>query len=700
MEGEHESGTRCTTPSPPTEPHLNSLAFHSTLSPAIDPYGCALTDLIHRAEELRRLTERIENGPVLIGIASALVQSFVFNQDVKLQQRSRTVNATAPTTHGLSLPGHPFAAEAAGAAREAVLHRQHVVGQGRMQRNTSLGKNLNNLNKLNKLNQAAHAGEGNTGTKHHRRTHSGNSHSAPSSPRPGFKRNASSSGVVRTANHTTTSIRKNHSSSHLPRHGPSKNILKSSKSEIAPPKRSLANPGKARHNSPDSHPTVHFDLGNEQAPDDGPDDAWTEESASQSPTTTRSNTRSNSVVLDLPRTMNASESEINRAEPSQTKTDDSVSSGTSDMQARPQMERSHSNRQANGGSSQHHSRPPDADMITSRLLQRSTSHNPAPQMSAVAATVMSDSHDARILSHSQGSTLVDTPGRDLVSRFMDGGSSAGTSRDNNFLPSRNTPPAAGNEFDKGKRNKSMPNFAETTLSSPSRSLSRRSGTSTPTDLPPSRTQQKLMLQRASSNIEPQKMAPVILPRAGGPTILPSGMTYAAGGERRIDPRLQQQFNHITVEYRVIRRYRDPLADAVARLESAGRLPQKTKVSRTPLSRTPTANGSIHAHGSSSMGPSLNESTIEPTQGQQGSRRSRTSLESTRADRGHDDGETESRSFESETRSMRPEAEEICRRLWESTTEVAEANLYYNLQIRAMLFICTGHFGSAAAPREM
>ncbi|KAF2194053.1 hypothetical protein K469DRAFT_709549 [Zopfia rhizophila CBS 207.26] len=533
--------------------------------------------------------------------------------------------------------------------------KQHVVGQSRIQRNTSFGKNLNKLNKLNQ----AHGGDGNTGAKHHRRSHSGNSNSnsAPSSPRLGFKRNASSGGIVRAPNHshTHTTIRKNHSSGHLSRQGSSKNALKSSKSEIAPPKRSLAHPGKARQHSPDAHPTVHFDIGNEE----GPDDAWTEESASQSPTTTRSNTRSNSVILEPHKAMEAPGLESKPRVSSQTEVRDSHIHNPPNVITHQQRDRLHYSRQTNG-SSHHHSRPPDADMITSRLLQRSSSHNPPPQMSSIAATVVSDSHNARILSQSAGSTLVDTPGRDLVSRFMDGDGSAGTPKDSSFLPSRNSP-QTGSDFDKAKRNKSAPNMAD--QMTPSRSQSRRSGTSTPTDLPPSRTQQKLMLQRASSNIEPQKLVPVILPRTGGPTFLHSGMTYTANGEGRLDPRLQQQFNHVAVEYNVVRRYRNPLADAIVRLEQIPGTPRKTRVPRSA-----TANGFISAHGSSSLSTSLNESGVE-TDGS-GTRRSRVSFENDRG--GRHDGDAEGRqSFESDN-GIRNEAEEICRRLWEST-EVVEGD---------------------------
>jgi hypothetical protein len=519
--------------------------------------------------------------------------------------------------------------------------RQHVVGHGRIQRNAS----SKNLTKLNKTKEPRAADDGNA-VKHHRRSHSGNSTSAPSSPRPSFKRNASSGGIVRAANAT---IRKNYSSGHLARQGASKPALKSNKSEIAVSKRSLINPDKGRQSPPDASTGVHFDVADDE--EEGPDDGWTEESASQSPTTTRSNTRSNSVIMDP-----------HRMAQSETGTVDEVSQTDATSQ-RPQAphanthahilpDRSINARQTNGASAHHHSRPPDADMITSRLLQRNSHYNAPPQMSTTTATVVSNHSNIRESSQSAGSTLVDTPGRDLVSRFIDGEGSAGTPNNSSFLPSHNSPQGGGSEMDRIKRNKSMPNVAGT--ETPIKTPSRRSGTSTPTDLPVSRTQQKLMLQRASSNIEPQKLIPVILPRTGGPTFLNSSMTYSANGEGRLDPRLQQQFNHVALEYNVVRRYRNPIADALLRIEQIPGTPRKSRVPRAGVT-----NGSASVHGSSSLSTSFNDETER--------RRSRVSYENRRGS--HDDDVEGRQSFDSDHSRVRNEAEEICRRLWESVEAV-------------------------------
>jgi len=526
-------------------------------------------------------------------------------------------------------------------------HR-HVVSQ-RMQRNHS-GKNLTKLNKAAQqvqLAQHQHAQQAaEKEARHHRRSQSGNSVSAPSSPRPSMKRNASSGGIVRANQqaHTAAALRKNHSSGHLARQGQPKHAPKGSKSEVA----ILKKQPRSRPTSPTAHASVHFDAGSDEEEEVG-DDGWTEESASQSPTTTRSNTRSNSVVLDAQHKLAERNMETNRGDPSQV---DAVRQPPAQA-AQKLPDRTRLQPSSNGGSS-HNSRPPDADMITSRLLQRSASHTVPPQTTAVAATVEASTDRHTLLSHSAGSTLVDTPGKDLVSRFMDGDGSAGTPHDGAYMSSRkSTKSEGGGDLDKSKRNKSMPNVngADTPNRTPS-----RSGATTPTtNLPPSRTQQKLMLQRASSNIEPHKLVPVTLPRTGGPTFLQSGIHYNANGEGRLDPRLQQQFNHVEVEYKVVRRYRNPLADSIIRIQ------QIPGVSRIPrISRTPTA------HGTSSLSASFHETGVETDR-----RFARVSFdaENVRPRSRRDDGDGEGRqSFE----SMRNDAEDICRRLWESA-EIMEAD---------------------------
>jgi hypothetical protein len=530
--------------------------------------------------------------------------------------------------------------------------RHHVVGQ-RVQRNLSTGKNLNKLNKAaQQVQQAQQAVE--KEARHHRRTQSGNSVSAPSSPRPGFKRNASSGAVVRINQaHAQAALRKNHSSGHLSRQGQPK----------TPAKKSPAAPRSRPASPKEAHPAVHFDVGSEDDEDDeeGGDDGWTEESASQSPTTTRDNTRSNSVVLDAQHKLAERNMESNRGDPSQA----AASRQPPAQMTQTVPDRTRQAATANGGTS-HHSRPPDADMITSRLLQRSASHTVPPQTTSVAATVGTTAARHAHLSASAGSTLVDTPGKDLVSRFMDGDGSAGTPHDGRYMPSQKPSDAGGGELDQSKRNKSMPNVSSGGADTPIRTPS-RSGATTPTsNLPPSRTQQKLMLQRASSNIEPQKLVPVTLPRTGGPTFLQSGINYNANGEGRLDPRLLQQFNHVAVEYNVVRRYRNPIADSLQRVQQTPGVSRKTRMLKSGSARD-SASGQA-----GSLSTSFNEPGVE-TDGASLRRSARVSFDNEhgRPESRRDDGDGHE-GFESEHARSGNEAEEICRRLWESA-EVMEAD---------------------------
>ncbi|KZM27450.1 hypothetical protein ST47_g1415 [Ascochyta rabiei] len=430
----------------------------------------------------------------------------------------------APMTRQSSSQSHISQSPSEKGHRPHKVTHRHVAG-GRMQRTASTGKNLGKFAKTTQT-QTQATDEG----RHHRRSQSGTSLSVPSSPRPGFKRNASSGAIMRhnpQAHAAHANLRKNHSSGHLV--GKAKGG-KSSK-DLAPSKKLGS---RSRPASPEQRPLVHFDVGTDaqdaqDAQDEHDEGGWTEESASQSPNTTRSNTRSNSVAAEVQKAVDDTTESNTRANAG----DAADTSPPHSLPAPPPAA---------------HSRPPDADLITSRLLQRSASHTAAPQASSVSATVASAGRGH--LSTSVGSTLVDTPGRDLVSRFMDGDGSAGTPHDGHYMAAR--------------RSKSTSNFHDD--DTPTRPHSLKSGATTPNLFPPihNRTQNKLLLQRAASAIEPHAPVPAVL-RSGGPSFHNIGLAYGAA-EGRLDPRLQQQFNQVAIEYRVVQRYRNPLADSIARLQ--------------------------------------------------------------------------------------------------------------------------------------
>ncbi|KAF2837562.1 hypothetical protein M501DRAFT_914218, partial [Patellaria atrata CBS 101060] len=537
--------------------------------------------------------------------------------------------------------------------------QRHVVGghgHGRLgPRNTSFGKNLN---KLNKLTQAQAGEAAAAAARHHRRSLSGNETPTSTTPaqRPALgKRNASAMTISK--NMSQTALRKNNSSGHLPRQGAPKGVIKATKSEVTLAKRShrRAAKSKSRDHSPEpAHPTVHFALGDEEHQEESHENEneWTEDSASQSPATTRDNTRQNSVILDHSRT--SSQTNENYLPEQRSSLSRQLENTTSQEASseRPQSTRANTIARINGASSYHSMRQPEADMITSRLLQRSASHNLAPQLSSVSATIVSETHDPREFAHttSAGSTLADHSGRDLVSRFLNPEDSSGTPKEGSaFLPKRTTPPPpATPDLDAQRRNKSAPDFSATNgqpLSngdgtSQSRTPSRRSGTVTPAgDLPPSRTQQKMMLERAHSELGQQQSVPAVIPRFGGPQLIGAALISNSEGGR-IDPRLLRQFEQARIEYKIVRRFRSPVTEAVGRaIERQG----KEKW-----------NSQLNYHMASNSHQELKK---PPTPAQDG-RRARVSFDVA------DEDEDEEGGCGEESRRSMSKAEEICRRLWE------------------------------------
>lgn len=564
--------------------------------------------------------------------------------------------------------------------------QRHVVGHGRMgPRNPSYGKNLNKAGA-----QRPTTGDGST--RHHQRTLSGSSTPAPAEAqavRPGLKRNASAAVVPRNTSHAV--LKKNHSSGHLPRAMSTKSMQKHRNSTDLETLKRAQKQQRSRQVSPEpDHPAVRFDLGD----DDGDEDnEWTEESASQSPATTRSNTRQNSVILEPHKHVftkkqhdqHQSQSDNETSESTETdapkrRVQSQPQSRSTSQPASPSSRRdaervTYSSNQINGASSYHQPNLPDADMITSRILQRSATHSLRPQVSDVSATVVSDSHDARSLSHSTGSTMIDTPGgnKEAVSRFIDGDGSSGTPRDSSILPHH--PKGSGGELTPGKRNKSAPNMTDRETSSTHRRHVSSSGTATPTDLHPSRTQQKLWLQRASSNIEPQQKE--YLPRNGhsASQLYPAGVTYTPSGEVVVDRELLRRFDEAASEYKVVRRFRNPVADAIARLADT---PTSLRKNRNAVSvksgnaaqQRPSTNagpgpdsgvgGLVRQHSlrASSAGEGMDRERGTPTsvtEAVAAARRARVSFDL--PGRGDD-------SPQDRAAAEKDEIEEICRRIWE------------------------------------
>jgi hypothetical protein len=445
---------------------------------------------------------------------------------------------------------------------------------------------------------------------------------------PQVKRNASAFVIAR--NHSHTTLKKNYSSGHLPRNLSGKILNNKGAQQHKTPAPKRKHSGRSERSVPASpisssppvehqQPTVRFALADEE-PESGQDEeaGWTEESASVSPNVTRDNTRHNSVVLDPASMMAAKDHsvlhDVTSGEESTNTVihapEGSTTTGRRQESGKQSSAQEAATKHINGESSYPSStRQPvlDADAITSRLLQRKAppSHGAEPQLSSVSAIVQPDVHDHRSLSHSsQTSTLAEgTPGRDLVSRFVNANSVDGTPKDGNMLPTKGSAVTDDSELDATKRNQSAPDMADRGPISPkiahTRTASRRSGTSTPsTDLPPSRTQQKLLLQRASSAIEPQKHIPAVLPRPGAAQLLGHGLSFTSA-EGGAPAQLHAIFAQINKEYIVVRRYRNPVADAAARAKEIPRPERRTAVRqrRASTGRTDENGVSIDGHES-------------------------------------------------------------------------------------------------------
>lgn len=268
----------------------------------------------------------------------------------------------------------------------------------------------------------------------------------------------------------------------------------------------------------------------------------------------------------------------------------------------------------------------DAKAITQRLLQRTPSHNTTKMSLATATPTPATHHSSNSQSpeKSQQSSMPDSAAKmgssngEVVSRFVGG---SGTPNENSsFLHSRrrgSSPRRAAN--DGVKRAQSMANLThadsdnEDDDESALAPRSRKSST-THTYVPPqqSRTQQKLWLQRASSNIEPQQMAPSF--SSGSSTLVGAGSGYDGR-----DPRIKNQLERTGLEYLVVRRYQDPVGKAVKRLNQ---LPGADKNRRIPAQNGTTLKNS--GNGIGRAGHGLSQSISQSRNGN-GSTQTQTQL---------------------------------------------------------------------------
>jgi len=533
-------------------------------------------------------------------------------------------------------------------------------------RNPSYGKNLNKLTKLT----AVHGGVGGGGgggdgggamvTRQYTRSKSTTPSTSPQAQH--VKRNSSHISLPRTG--SKVSVKKNSSVLSLKRNGSVKELEKSKGADVIPPVLRLQlQQAKQGHRAP----AVKFSIGSE-----GQDEEWTEDSTSQSPETTRHSSIAQSQELQ-PERQPPSPAPENPPDTSQ------PSLAQAPLRSPPQLIRRPSDR-----SSSHRSRILDADAITSRLLQRHPPHMVPPRLSSVSATATpTGSHSPRSFGHSQASTLNGTPGmpHDGVSRFISGGgSSGGTSGENSHVASRvlSTSSPPNGSLDQSKRAKSTSHIAfrddgaeeeddedydePRALAPRSRQHSTHGAFNTSHS---SRTQQKLNLQRASSNMEPHQtyVAPPSLTQGVSSTTL-QGQNLQISETTR----LAKQYEQACLEYAVVRRYRNPLGEALKRVDDIPSI-KEMREKRMQTERPNTHAGENHGTGSSGrMG--LSQSLREDRRAKTNSRgegRVRFEIGSKDDSRigGHDDSNDDDEDGDGADSTDR-----LVRRIWESRNETA------------------------------
>lgn len=423
--------------------------------------------------------------------------------------------------------------------------------------------------------------------------------------------------------------------------------------------------------------TVHFEMGDDEEEDvsgateeddgegeaegEGENDGWEEASSSASPALSRSASRPNSAKVSA-----------NNSEP-QSPLAQTFKSAPS---IQPGGSRSGVTIQGHGGTVEE-KRPvaqtphtaADAKIITERLLQRVPSHQTTKMSLATAHPSQSKPTLSSRTSQQQQQQPSDSSNQtpnsngtsqygskeEVISRFVSG---SGTPHDQSYLsartssstsPSKQSLPKNAATSDNVKRAQSMGNlskrrnnedddedYAESDRPLAPKTRSRKSSTGNAYTPPhtSSRTQQKLMLQRASSNIEPQNLAhpPLSLSMAN------LGLGYAGGiginglggngvGHDGRNPRIKAQLDRTGLEYLVVRRHQDPIGLAIKRLE---KLPGHGKSRKIPTTGAASSANSVKSKNSDGRKtPALSGSLT--------SRDGRKSMDSTRGGEGSGSG---------------------------------------------------------------
>jgi hypothetical protein len=475
-------------------------------------------------------------------------------------------------------------------------HRTHVVGGAHRThgRNPSFGKNLNKLQRLHSAQNVPGLGDGTpaigTGIRHHQRKKS-----APVTPAGSFRGSTAGSHVRWEASHSdhktnSVSMRKNNSTPALARN-PS-GVLAKKALVTDRPHTAKGRPKKS----------VGFELG-----DSDSEEQW--EDSTQSPESTRRgsvvpSTRGsaeNSQVLVDPLTF------VKRPYPqilqSRSLPESSISKIPADAGEDSDHDNSDDEAHSPPSDDQHQSmRIQEHEDIATRLLSQSRSSKAPPAMSSISAmatptpvdtarrnaslTNLASSHDTSRHGPSAPSSSLPHPTPQATSSSIEGGVSRFIINNRNGAH-----PTSRTDSDPHTPSSFLPHYHPQTPPSPGRTSSKKTKTTSPQprppgDGPPSRTQQKLWLQRTAalttSPPDPH-LSPAIPPASIDPVFMaathsrPGSRTYdngrgAANGSVRAGATHDNEAKHIRKAYEktsselnVVRRFQNPTKNSFGRL---------------------------------------------------------------------------------------------------------------------------------------
>ncbi|QSZ36293.1 hypothetical protein DSL72_007419 [Monilinia vaccinii-corymbosi] len=464
--------------------------------------------------------------------------------------------------------------------------RKHVVGGGKYGR-VSSSKALHKLSRQ-------------TNTQHNNNRHTSNDN-LKEFQAPWDKPHNSSTNLNRQKNHSQPGLKRNRSSADV----------QHTTGSARRPKSSDGPQGKKRPNS------VHFELGTgtpgkvEVEVEDDNEEGWEEASSSASPALSRSTNTSAKQSAANSAVSSRHHSPLMSPKYQKPSAGDSVG----DFAIQPPIGNRDGNSSAKTNTTTNRNSEMSADAsITEKLLQRTPSHlasetkmsmataKPTPKM-AHTPTSSVDPGTGKSIGPSTASG-----NQELISRFVGGSGTPGENSPKFPPPDHDRESRTGGVNGDGlekkadgssreiARAKSMGNLTrhdvddeeESALLPRSRKGS-ATGVNGPANAYNSRTQQKLWLQRASSNIEPQREGLGALSllngglgmgnHGGGSGMgfgtgmglsMGNGMGgYLMGGDGKGDPRIKLQLERTGLEYLVVRRHQDPVGRGIKRLEKLG-----------------------------------------------------------------------------------------------------------------------------------